>query len=67
MPDRRLGNIDASYRSAAGLIKSSWHYEGNTWIWDFTVPKGASAIVTFPGENEATLYESGTYQLRKDL
>ena len=67
VPDRRLGSVDAKYRSAAGLIKSSWHYEGNTWIWNFTVPEGASALVTLPGETLPTLYERGTYQLRKDL
>ena len=67
IPDKRLGYINASYRSAAGLIKSAWHYDGDTWIWDFTVPEGSSALVTLPGENKAALYKSGTYQLRKDL
>ena len=40
IPDKRLGHVTAEYRSAAGLIKSAWKYEGDTWIWEFTIPKG---------------------------
>lgn len=63
IPDKRLGYIDAEYHSAAGLIKSSWRYEGDRWIWDFTIPAGATASVTLPGESEAKHYEAGTYQV----
>ncbi len=61
IPDKRLGHIDARYNSAAGLIKSSWRYEGDKCIWDFTVPEGAVASVTLPGESKARKYEAGTY------
>ena len=64
-PDRRLGFVRASYQSAAGLIKSEWRYEGDQWIWDFTIPQGATASVTLPGESVAQEYEAGTYQLRR--
>ncbi len=61
VPDKRLGHVNAEYKSAAGLIKSSWKYEGDTWTWQFTIPEGATAMVTLPGETEATEYQSGSY------
>ena len=65
VPDKRLGYLKASYQSAAGLIKSEWKYEGDQWIWDFTIPEGATASVTLPGETEAREYMAGTYQIVK--
>ena len=65
VPDKRLGYVKAEYNSAAGLIKSSWKYEGDTWVWEFTVPKGAKALVTLPGETEVKEYNSGTYTVSK--
>ena len=65
IPDKRLGHLTAQYRSAAGLIKSAWHYEGNTWVWTFTIPAGATASVTLPGESIAKEYKAGTYTIRK--
>ena len=65
IPDKRLGHIDAEYQSAAGLIKSSWKYEGDQWIWNFTIPEGATASVTLPGETEAKEYTAGSYQIVK--
>ena len=65
IPDKRLGSLSASYRSAAGLIKSEWHYEGDAWVWTFTIPDGATATVTLPGSAESKEYDAGTYTLRK--
>ena len=65
VPDKRLGHLKAEYKSAAGLIKSAWRYEGDTWVWEFTIPKGASAQVTLPGETESKEYTSGTYTVKK--
>ena len=65
VPDKRLGHVDAEYKSATGLIKSSWRYEGDTWIWDFTVPEGATATVTLPGESESKEYTAGNYTIKK--
>ena len=65
VPDKRLGHVDAEYQSAAGLIKSAWRYEGDQWIWDFTIPEGATASVTLPGETEAKEYTAGSYQIVK--
>lgn len=65
VPDKRLGHLDAEYKSAAGTIKSSWKYEGDRWIWNFTVPEGATASVTLPDGTEAGTYEAGTYTIEK--
>ena len=66
VPDKRLGFLKAEYKSAAGLITSEWRYEGDQWIWDFTIPEGASAAVTLPCETQAKEYPAGTYQLKVD-
>jgi alpha-L-rhamnosidase len=65
MPDKRLGFVNAEYKSAAGVIKSAWRYEGDKWIWEFTIPEGATASVTLPGESVATTYTSGSYKIVK--
>ena len=63
IPDRRLGYIKAEYNSAAGIIKSAWRYEGEKWIWEFTIPDDATASVTLPGDTESQLYKSGSYTI----
>lgn len=65
IPDKRLGFLKAEYQSAAGLIKSEWKYEGDKWIWKFTIPEGSTASVTLPGETQSKEYEAGTYSLEK--
>ena len=62
-PDRRLGYVKAEYKSAAGLITSHWRYEGDEWTWDFTVPEGATADVTIPGEAESRRYGAGSHHI----
>lgn len=64
VPDRRLGFVKASYRSAAGLIKSEWRYKGNKWIWTFTIPAGCTATVTVPGEKPRE-YGEGRYTVSR--
>ena len=63
VPDKRLGHVTAEYRSVAGLVKSAWRYEGEKWIWDFTVPEGATASVTLPGQATATKYGPGDHHV----
>ena len=65
MPDKRLGFVKAEYRTPCGLVKSAWRYEGAKWIWDFTVPEGATASVTLPGEKTAKPYAAGTYRIER--
>lgn len=66
-PDKRLGSVCAEYPSAAGLIKSQWRYEGDQWQWTFSIPEGASATVTLPGEDTSKEYRSGTYTVCKQV
>jgi alpha-L-rhamnosidase len=65
VPDKRLGFVKAAYDSAAGRIESEWKYEGDKWIWNFTIPEGATASVTLPGETEAKEYAAGSYTVEQ--
>ena len=65
VPDKRLGHLSAEYKSAAGLIRSAWRYEGDKWIWEFTVPEGATASVTLPGASASEEYGPGSYRLEQ--
>ena len=67
VPDRRLGFVKASYRSAAGVIESNWHYDGDRWIWEFTIPEGASADVALPDGSPVKEYASGHYTVELKL
>ena len=63
IPDKRLGFVKAEYQSTSGLIKSEWKYKGDQWIWDFTIPKGATASVILPGETQPKEYTAGKYRI----
>ncbi len=65
VPDKRLGSLDATFKSASGEIKSSWKYVGDKWVWNFTVPEDAKATVTLPGETESKDYGAGSYTVEK--
>lgn len=67
VPDKRLGHVDAEYKSAAGTIRSSWKYDGDSWTWNFTVPEGATASVTLPGETDSKEYGAGSYSVSKTI
>lgn len=67
IPDKRLGYVEAEYKTPNGLVKSSWKYKGDRWVWKFTIPKGVSASVALPGETDAKEYKSGTYTVEKIL
>jgi len=65
IPDKRLGFIKGEFKSASGLIKSEWKYEGDKWIWNFTIPEGATASVTVPGDTESSEYSAGSYTIER--
>ena len=65
VPDKRLGFMKAGYKSAAGTIKSEWKYQGDKWTWKFSIPKGATATVTLPGETTSKEYTAGNYTVTK--
>ena len=64
-PDKRVGFVKAEYKSRLGPIKSAWRYEGDKWIWDFTIPEGSTADVTLPGEAKSVRFEAGAYHIEK--
>jgi len=64
VPDRRLGSVTASYKTPHGVVKSAWRYEGEKWIWNFTVPEGATASVRLPGELTVRTYAAGEYCIK---
>ena len=67
VPDPRLRHLEAEFQSAAGLIKSAWKYEGDTWEWRFTVPRGATATVSLPDGSSPQDYAAGTHTVRLQL
>jgi len=46
--DNPLQQVEASYQSLYGLIKSSWKKTGRNLIWNITIPPNSSALVYFP-------------------
>jgi len=67
VPNRRLGYVRASYRSAAGLVTSAWRYEDSRWIWEFSVPEGAVAEVTLPNGTAPREYAAGKHRVELEL
>lgn len=65
VPDSRLGFVNAEFKSVSGIIRSSWKYDADKWVWTFTIPEGTTATVTLPGETESKDYAPGTYTLEK--
>ena len=63
VPDKRLGYLKAEYHSTSGVIRSAWKYEGDNWIWEFSIPDGCTATVTLPGETQSKEYEAGDYKI----
>lgn len=63
LPDKRLGSLSAEYRSAAGLITSAWRYEGERWVWDFSIPEGATASVTLPDGSPTQEFGPGRHHI----
>ena len=64
--DPRLRYVDASYATRHGNVKSHWRYEGDVLIWDFTIPQGVTATVTYPGQTESHILPAGSYTYRSD-
>ncbi len=66
-PDRRVGFVKAQYNSTFGLVKSAWRYEGEKWIWEFTVPAKSTADVYAPGATAPRRYVGGDYRIEMKL
>jgi alpha-L-rhamnosidase len=66
-PSRRIGWIDAAYKTKFGIIESSWKFTGEVWEWNFTIPEGTSAEVIVPGDAKSYTYLPGRYTVRRKL
>lgn len=65
MPDKRMGKVNATFKSPYGPIKSAWNYaKDGKWTWTFTIPANTTATVKVPGE-AAKEYVAGTYTIVK--
>ena len=62
VPSRRVGKVNAAFRSPYGEIRSAWNVEGDDCRWEFTIPANTTATVTVPGE-EPKEYVAGTYSV----
>ena len=60
-----LNAVDASYRSAYGLIKSSYTRNADKFEWKLSVPANTSAIVYIPATKKSDVTE--TLASAKDL
>ena len=67
IPDKRLGHVEAEYKSASGIIKSAWKFDGDVWNWTVTIPEGTVATITLPGEDNAVDYDGGTYSFTRQI
>ncbi len=65
IPDRRVGKVNAEFKSPYGPVRSAWNYGADgKWTWTFTVPANTTATVKVPGE-AAKEYAAGTYTVVK--
>ncbi len=58
--DRRLGKAECKLDTAAGCYKSSWHYEGDTVVYEVEVPFDAQAEFSVEGMEPKKL-QAGSY------
>ena len=63
MPDSRLSHAKAVFLSPVGRYESAWAYQdnGQKILYTFTIPFGAEAELTLPGDNEPQLLTAGRY------
>ena len=59
-PDARLGRVEMSLRTAAGLWSVGWEADGDGWRFRIAVPFGCEAELCMPGY-EITVLKPGTY------
>jgi alpha-L-rhamnosidase len=58
LPDE-LQFVNATYKSAYGLIKSSWKKNNKTFEWNMTIPANSSATIYIPAATVNDVLESG--------
>jgi alpha-L-rhamnosidase len=58
IPDN-LAEVQASYRTPYGVVRSAWKQQGKKWSWDITIPANTSATVYLPADVREKMPESG--------
>jgi alpha-L-rhamnosidase len=58
--------VNASYKSAYGLIKSDWKKNNGVFEWNISIPANTSAKVFIPAKSETDVLEAGK-ALSKDI
>jgi alpha-L-rhamnosidase len=56
---RDLAFVNASYKSAHGMIGSHWKKEKEVLEWNITIPANTSATVYIPAQNIESITEAG--------
>ena len=54
-----LNEVNASYNSFHGLIKSHWKKNAGIFDWEITIPANTNAVVYLPATDVASIKESG--------
>ena len=54
--DKRLGNLEFSYESSYGTIRSAWSITGNKATWNLTIPANATGHLPL-GQEKAPSYK----------
>ena len=61
--DRRLGFVDARFRSPRGEFRSKWSFDADGGVrWYFEIPEGVAATVVAPGADPKE-YGAGRYSI----
>jgi alpha-L-rhamnosidase len=58
-PTKQVSWAKTRHESVRGEIASEWSQEGGTFVWDVTVPIGASAVAYVPTSRESDVTEGG--------
>lgn len=54
-----LDEVNASFRSIHGMIKSNWKQDPEKFTWKITIPANTSAKIYIPAHSEKDITESG--------
>ena len=54
-----LDQVQASYRTPYGLVKSAWKRQGKGLIWDITIPANTGATIYLPADRNDSILEGG--------
>jgi alpha-L-rhamnosidase len=65
--DARLGNLDFSYESRYGTVRSEWTVQGASAIWNLTIPANTSARMSMSTAEAQTYLINGKPLVKSPL